>query len=135
MSKLLQISPIANGICTITLDRPKKKNALSIALRDEIASTLNGLASNPELKVVILTGAGNVFSAGFDLDEFQQAADDPEFHAALWASSDRYHHTVLYFPLPIVAAVNGPAIAGGFDLATLCDQLGLPLDAVRGTSA
>ena len=47
--------------------------------------------------------------------------EDPAFGEQLWASSDRYHRTVFEFPLPIVAAVNGPAIAGGFDLAVMCD--------------
>jgi enoyl-CoA hydratase len=58
-----------------------------------------------------------VFSAGFDLREFEQ----PELADELWASSDRFHRTWLEFPLPTVAAVNGPALAGGFDLAVMCD--------------
>jgi enoyl-CoA hydratase/carnithine racemase len=66
---------------------------------------------------VVITGAGDVFCAGFDLREFQQ----PELTDRLWASSDRFHGTVLRFPLPIVAAVNGPAIGGGFDLAVMSD--------------
>ena len=68
-----------------------------------------------------ITGAGDVFSAGFDLGEFTRAAEDPAFGAELWASSDRFHHALLTFPLPLVAAVNGPALAGGFDLAVCCD--------------
>jgi enoyl-CoA hydratase/carnithine racemase len=62
-----------------------------------------------------------VFSAGFDLSEFERAAGDDAFGRELWASSDRYHETVLKFPLPTLAAINGPALAGGFDLAILCD--------------
>ena len=58
-----------------------------------------------------------MFSAGFDLEEFEQ----PELADELWKSSDRCHATVLQFPLPLVAAVNGPALAGGFDLAVMCD--------------
>jgi enoyl-CoA hydratase len=58
-----------------------------------------------------------VFSAGFDLREFEQ----PELSDELWASSDRFHRAWLEFPLPTVAAVNGPALAGGFDLAVMCD--------------
>jgi enoyl-CoA hydratase/carnithine racemase len=58
-----------------------------------------------------------VFSAGFDLKEF----DQPELADELWASSDRFHRRVLDFPLPTIAAVNGPALAGGFDLAVMCD--------------
>ena len=111
--------PDAAGIATLTLHRPEKKNALSIALRDALADQLDRLAALDELKVLIITGAGDTFSAGFDLKEF--AVDEPGFQDRLWASSDRYHHTVARFPLPSVAAVNGAALAGGFDLAVLCD--------------
>ena len=118
---MLRIDGPWDGIATLTLDRPERKNALSIELRDRLADVLDALAADDAVRVVVLTGEGDVFSAGFDLKEFEQAADDAEFGERLWASSDRYHRTVLQFPLPIVAAVNGPAIAGGFDLAVMCD--------------
>lgn len=105
----------------LTLNRPERRNALSVALRDAVSDALDGLADDPAVKVVVITGAGSVFSAGFDLKEFDRAAGDEAFNAELWASSDRFHRTVLGFPLPLVAAVNGPAIAGGFDLAVMCD--------------
>ena len=119
MNDLVQVSDAADGIVTVTLNRPEKKNALSIALRDEVSDALDALASDDRVRVVIITGAGSAFSAGFDLSEF--ADPDPEHQRRLWASSDRYHHTVLCFPLPVVAAVNGAALAGGFDLAVMCD--------------
>ena len=113
---LLRTAP-DDGVVTLTLNRPDKKNALSIALRDEVSDALDDLAGDDAVKTVVITGTGNVFSSGFDLREFQQ----PELTDRLWASSDRFHATVLRFPLPIVAAVNGPAIAGGFDLAVMSD--------------
>ena len=106
-----------DGVVTLTLNRAEKKNALSIAVRDELSDALDELAGDDTVKTVVVTGAGDVFSAGFDLREFQQ----PELTEQLWKSSDRFHATVLRFPLPIVAAVNCPAIAGGFDLAVMCD--------------
>lgn len=117
----VSVSDIKSAICTVKINHPDKRNALSIAVRDEMSAALDELAGTPELKVVIIRGSGNTFSAGFDLDEFQKAAQDPAFHGKLWASSDRFHHRVMSFPLPTIAAVNGPAIAGGFDLATMCD--------------
>jgi len=117
----IDVSAPAEGVARITLTRPDKRNALSTALRDEVTRALGALAADLAVKVVVLTGAGSVFSAGFDLDEFQRAATDPAFHRQLWESSDRFHQAVLTFPLPLVAAVNGPAIAGGFDLAVMCD--------------
>lgn len=110
-----------NGVTTLTLNRPDRKNALSIALRDAVSDALDHIADQQDTRVVVLTGSGNVFSAGFDLKEFERAASDPEFASQLWASSDRFHRRVLTFPLPIVAACNGPAVAGGFDLAVMCD--------------
>jgi len=108
-------------IAVLTLDRPDRRNALSIALRDEIAARLERLATDPELIALVVTGAGAVFCAGFDLREFEQAAADPLLGERLWASSDRYHDAVAQCPFVTIAAVNGPAIAGGFDLAVLCD--------------
>jgi len=103
------------------LNRPEKRNALSVALRDALSDALDEIAQDEAMKCVVITGSGSVFSAGFDLSEFTRAADDEGFGRELWASSDRYHDTFLRFPLPTIASVNGPALAGGFDLAVLCD--------------
>jgi len=108
------------GVATVTLARPEKKNALSIALRDEVSDAIGTLGRDENVKAVVITGEGNVFSAGFDLKEFRDLGD-PEHARRLWASSDRFHHTILACPVPTIAAINGPALAGGFDLAVLCD--------------
>ncbi|KAA0236477.1 MAG: Short-chain-enoyl-CoA hydratase [Acidimicrobiales bacterium] len=123
MAELVLVNPIVEGVVEVTVNRQDKKNALSIALRDALSDTLEQLARDAGVSVAILTGAGNTFSAGFDLGEFQQLSQggSAEFAEALWASSDRFHRTVLEFPLPLLAAVNGPAIGGGFDLAVMCD--------------
>jgi enoyl-CoA hydratase len=107
------------AVATLTIRRPEKKNALSIAVRDQLSDVLDELAQRAGTSVVIVTGEGDTFSAGFDLAEFGDQSDAHQ--RALWASSDRFHHTVLRFPLPTIAAVNGAALAGGFDLACLCD--------------
>jgi enoyl-CoA hydratase len=108
--------PDDDGVAVLTLDRADKKNALSIALRDQMSDALDALANDEQLRVLVVTGQGDVFSAGFDLEEFQQ----PERTDELWASSDRWHNSILTFPLPTVAAVNGGAFGGGFDLAVMC---------------
>jgi enoyl-CoA hydratase len=105
------------GVAVLTLDRAERKNALSIALRDEMSDALDRLAADDGCHVVVITGAGDVFSAGFDLAEFA----DESLADRLWASSDRWHRTIIEFPLPTVAAVNGAALGGGFDLAVMCD--------------
>jgi enoyl-CoA hydratase/carnithine racemase len=110
-----------DGWAKLTLNRPDKRNALSIALRDEISDALDDIEADPSVKCVVFTGTGPVFSAGFDLSEFPRALEDEEYARVLWGSSDRYHDSVLRFPLPTIAAVNGPALAGGFDLAVMCD--------------
>ena len=120
MGELVLVDGPADGIATLTLNRPEKKNALSIALRDELSDALAALAADDRAKTVIVTGASDAFCAGFDLKEFQRVSE-PGFGDRLWASSDRYHRACLEFPLPMIAAVNGAALAGGFDLAVMCD--------------
>jgi len=115
-----RLEVLGEGVLRLILNRPDKKNALSIALRDEVTESLAVLAADEAVKLLVLTGAGNIFSAGFDLREFE-GLGDAEHAERLWASSDRFHRAWLGFPLPTLAVVNGPAIAGGFDLAVMCD--------------
>jgi enoyl-CoA hydratase/carnithine racemase len=120
----LLAGPDEQGVAVVTLNRPDKKNALSIALRDEVTARLGRLAPDPAVRALVITGSGGSFSAGFDLAEFAQpdpAQSDPAHQQRLWASSDRFHHAVHRFPLPVIAAVDGVAYGGGFDLAVLAD--------------
>lgn len=105
------------GIRVLTLSRPEVKNALSIRMRREISEALARFREDPKVRCVVVTGAGDVFCAGFDLKEFGQA----ELARDVFESSTRYHRDLWGFPRPTIAAVNGAALAGGFDLACLCD--------------
>ncbi len=109
--------PDPAGVAVLRLLRTSKRNALSIALRDEMSDALESLGVDDALRVLVITGGDEVFSAGFDLEEFTI----PDLADELWASSDRWHRDLLTFPLPTVAAVSGAALGGGFDLAVMCD--------------
>ena len=117
-SETLLISELpAEGVTRLTLNRPHSRNALSRALRAELVARLTEIARDDAIEVVILTGAGDVFCAGFDLKEL--SSDDT---SAVFADAANYHRVVHRFPKPIIAAVNGPALAGGMDLALMCDM-------------
>jgi len=113
----IRIQKRPDGIGLITLNRPEKRNAISILMRQEISACLSYWRNDDGIDVLVITGAGKAFSAGFDLDEFKQEERFDE----LFESSSRYHRDLWHFPKPIIAAVNGPAMGGGFDLATFCD--------------
>ncbi|HEY5888041.1 MAG TPA: enoyl-CoA hydratase/isomerase family protein, partial [Acidimicrobiales bacterium] len=121
MSAFLRTERPADGVVVVTLDRPDRRNALSTALRQEGNALLAELADDASIRALVVTGAGPAFCAGFDLGEFGPALEDPALAEALWASSDEWHQRWFTFPVPTIAAVNGPALAGGFDLAVLCD--------------
>jgi enoyl-CoA hydratase len=101
----------------LRLDRPHKRNALSADLRHHLAQALDDAAGDDAIGAVLLTATGDTFCAGFDLDELTRAGDP----ATVFDEARPYHHTVHTFPKPLVAAIDGPAVAGGFDLALLCD--------------
>jgi enoyl-CoA hydratase len=86
-------------------------------MRREISACLKKWRDSQEVGILIFTGSGKAFSAGFDLDEFNQ----PALYDELFETSSTYHRDLWYFPKPTLAAVNGAAMAGGFDLTQLCD--------------
>lgn len=116
-------------LATITLNRPEKRNALSHALRLELSSAIAELGSDDTISVAILTGAGPVFCAGFDLSEFKQdpeafadvTADGAAPEGSIWTSGQLMHERLGTFGKPLIGAINGPALAGGFDIAVQCD--------------
>ena len=115
--KNINVEERRDGIGIITLNRPEKRNAINIQMRREISNCLNDWKQSSEINAVIFTGADSSFSSGFDLKEFS----NPDLFDELFDSSSRYHRDVWNFPKPTIAAVNGTAMGGGFDLTTLCD--------------
>ncbi|HEX7285826.1 MAG TPA: enoyl-CoA hydratase-related protein, partial [Candidatus Angelobacter sp.] len=111
----------SDRIATITLNRPDKRNAISYELIDDVTAALKQAAQSSAL-VVILTGAGSAFCAGMDLDNLKQLLGrTPEQNLKDSQTMAGLFRSLYDFPKPTIAAVNGPAIAGGTGLATLCD--------------
>jgi len=112
---------VDGGVATITLNRPDKRNAISYELIDDLLAALDEVAKSPAL-VLILSGAGKAFCSGMDLDNLQALTGrSPEQSLKDSETMARLFRTLYDFPKPTIAAVNGPAIAGGCGLATLCD--------------
>jgi enoyl-CoA hydratase/carnithine racemase len=105
-------------VAIVTLQRPEKRNALSIDLRVELAEAFGALSEDDDVGCVVLTGAGPAFCAGMDVTQF---GGDRPHRERLVETSTAAFGAVSGCRRPVVAAVNGPALAGGFALALLCD--------------
>ena len=117
MPALLTIEP-RGAVAIVTMQRPDRRNALSIDLRVELADAFSHLATDDSAGCIVLTGAGTAFCSGMDTSQF---GGDLEHRRRLVETSTGAFHAVGRCPKPVLAAVNGPALAGGFALALLCD--------------
>jgi methylglutaconyl-CoA hydratase len=110
------------AIARVFLNRPEKRNPLSASMVSELRRSLEDLAGRPEIRVVILTGRGSTFSAGADLAELDaMRTASMRDHASSSFALARLFDQIRLHPKPIVARVNGHAIAGGCGLALACD--------------
>jgi enoyl-CoA hydratase/carnithine racemase len=110
-----------DGYAVVTLNRPKEMNALSLEMRYELENCFRTLEIDGSVKVVILTGGDYVFSAGMDIKEMA-ALPDGEIDD-YFATMISYLQTIYSFKKPVIAAVGGIALGGGFNLATVCDMI------------
>ena len=122
---------------TIVLNRPDKRNALSRQMLTDLAQAFDDLHQERRVRAVILTGAGSAFCAGMDLTEMQETSQQPDAFVQWHHDAVQYRELIdqmLRFPKPIIAAVNGPVVAGGVGLMLASDiviaapeaKIGLP---------
>ena len=111
------------GLTWVILNRPEKRNALSPALHYEMAEIIDELEVDPETQVMVLTGAGDSFCAGFDLREYFRNLEGKPIEKAR-AKRAAHHWTwerLYYFPKPTIAMVNGHCFGGAFQVLVACD--------------
>jgi enoyl-CoA hydratase/carnithine racemase len=118
---------IKDGIATVTMNRPEKRNAMNTAILEGLTNSFHQLETNPEVRVVVIRGAGKAFCSGLDLRELssrQSGGGDPETGVTkVFQQIERSRH-------PTIAMVQGDALAGGCELALHCD-LRLASEAAR----
>src|SRR5918994_2173675 len=109
----------AGGVARVTLDRPEKRNALSLELMDELTGVLQRLGARPAARAIVVEGAGVAFSAGHDLTEM--VGRDLPFYQRLFDSCTELMETIHRVPQPVIAKVHGIATAAGCQLVAACD--------------
>jgi enoyl-CoA hydratase/carnithine racemase len=125
---------IESGIATVTLDRPAKRNAVTLGMWRELRRVFEACAADASVRVVVLTGAGGHFCAGADITEFDQVRSTVEEGAAYEHAVDSLTDAITGLMKPTIAAVSGFCVGGGCGLAMACDfrvadrtaQFGIP---------
>lgn len=114
---------IEQRITTVLLNRPDKLNAFAGRMREEIAEAVEEVASNDEVRAIVITGAGRGFCAGADvqfLGELAKSRDTARFQGFLDCGR-RVVQAIRHAPKPVIASINGPAAGGGLNMALACD--------------
>lgn len=114
----LVLLEVADGVATITLNDPKRRNIVSSALNAAVSAAMDDLESRDDVGAIVVTGAAPAFCAGADLDDLA-ACDSAEKLRTIYSGFLRIAET----PLPSIAAVNGPAVGAGLNLALACDVI------------
>jgi trans-feruloyl-CoA hydratase/vanillin synthase len=126
-----------DGIAWVRLNRPEKRNAMSVALAEEMNQVLDALETDERCGVMVLTGVGAAFSAGMDLKDFFRATDglsDIERHRAYRSTRAWQWRTLMHYPKATIAMVNGWCFGGAFTPLICCDLAIAAQDAVFGLS-
>ena len=110
-----------NGITTVTLNQPERRNSLSMAMLEALQKVFEQLAQDPECRVVVLASAGKVFCAGHDLQEMRSEFDSHSFQLGLFRLCSRVMQQIVNLPKPVIARVSGVATAAGCQLVASCD--------------
>ena len=119
--RLVLVAVDEPGLAIVTLNRPEKRNAISLAVWPRLGAIFRELAARDDVRAVILTGAGGHFSAGADIAEFATVRRDAT-QAATYAAAGAATSQLLHdYPKPIIAAVSGYGVGGGCGLALTCD--------------
>ena len=127
---------VAQDIAWVTMNRPEKRNAVSPQMHEEMIAALSQLAVAPEAKVLVLTGAGESWSAGQDIQLFFRELDDKpvEKRRAILASQEWRWNQLAHFPKPTIAMVNGFCYGAAFTPLVACDFAIAAEDAKFGLS-
>jgi enoyl-CoA hydratase/carnithine racemase len=114
------LSEVEEGICTLTLNRPERRNAMSSELINSLQNAFDDIAKDRSIKVIILAGNGPVFSSGHDLKEIHANSDYDLVHT-LFSQCSKMMISMKRQPQPIIAKVHGTAMAAGCQLVSNCD--------------
>lgn len=106
-----------DGTATVTISNPARRNAMTVAMWRELPGLLEGLAADPAVRVLVLTGAGDTFCSGADIGDFT----GPGLARAAEDAADAAEEALVAFPKPTLAAIRGSCVGGGCKLAVACD--------------